>query len=118
MGDEAGRRDIEVGWIAIDARDPRALAAWWSELLGGEASVDADGDVRLETGGLCLLFLGVPEPKTVKNRVHLDLRVLDYDAAQAKAIAAGATPADDIYRGERWRVLRDPEGNEFCIIRP
>ena len=57
------------------------------------------------------------DPRLVKNRLHLDLRAGDYDAAVEAAIALGATPADDVYVGDDWRVLRDPEGNEFCIIR-
>ena len=82
--------------------------------------LDEDGDAELSGGPLPLLFLRVPEAKapSAKNRMHLDLRAADYDAAVARALALGATPADDVYRGDRWRVLRDPEGNEFCIIRP
>jgi Glyoxalase-like domain len=48
----------------------------------------------------------------------LDLRVTDYDSAVVRAKALGASPADDVYAGDRWQVLRDPDGNEFCIIRP
>lgn len=50
--------------------------------------------------------------------MHLDLQVKKYEEAVARAVSLGATAADDIYRGEKWQVLRDPEGNEFCIIRP
>ena len=108
----------QIGWIAVDCADPTALSAWWQQLLGGEITVDDDGDVHLEAGSVPLLFIQVADAKVVKNRVHLDLRVSDYEAAQAAAEAIGATPADDIYVGDRWRVYRDPEGNEFCIIRP
>jgi predicted enzyme related to lactoylglutathione lyase len=87
-------------------------------MVGGETSVDDDGDVRLEGGPLPILFLRVPDHKQVKNRLHFDLRVDDYETAIARAIDLGAEPADEIFAGERWRVLRDPEGNEFCIIRP
>jgi uncharacterized glyoxalase superfamily protein PhnB len=118
MSDDESDPRIELGWICIDCADPQALAAWWQRLLGGSLTVDDDGDVHLDAPGAPLLFLRVPEPKMVKNRLHLDLRVTDYDAAVAHAVALGATPADDVYVGERWRVLRDPEGNEFCIIRP
>jgi Glyoxalase-like domain len=107
-----------IGWICVDAADPQVLADWWKGLLGGSTRVDEDGDVRLESGPIPLLFLRVDDPKTAKNRVHLDLRVTNYEDAVARAISLGATPADDIYRGDAWRVLRDPEGNEFCIIRP
>jgi len=107
-----------VGWVCIDCLDPPALAGWWQRLLGGALTVDEDGDVSLAGGSVPLLFLKVPEPKVTKNRVHLDLRVAEYDEAVARAISLGATPADDVYEGRRWRVLRDPEGNEFCILRP
>jgi catechol 2,3-dioxygenase-like lactoylglutathione lyase family enzyme len=109
---------VTIGWICIDCSNPQRLAEWWQELLGGTVSVDEDGDVRLDTDAVPLLFLRVPEVKTVKNRVHLDLRVTDYDSAVVRAKALGASPADDVYAGDRWQVLRDPDGNEFCIIRP
>jgi hypothetical protein len=109
---------VRIGWICIDCSNPQLLAKWWQELLGGTLNVDDDGDVRLDTGAIPLLFLGVPDNKAVKNRVHLDLSVADFDGAVAKAKALGASPADDVYVGDEWRVLRDPEGNEFCIIRP
>jgi catechol 2,3-dioxygenase-like lactoylglutathione lyase family enzyme len=111
-----------VAALAIDCRDPRALAAWWQRLLGGSVEVDTDGDATLHTlhtpGGLAIDFVRVPEPKTVKNRLHLDLRSTDLAEATAQALALGATRADDIYDGDEWQVLRDPEGNEFCLLRP
>jgi hypothetical protein len=109
---------VAVGWVCIDCTDPQRLAGWWQQLLGGTVSVDDDGDVCLDTDTIPILFLGVSESKTVKNRVHLDLRVTDFDGAVTKAKALGATPADDVYVGDRWQVFRDPDGNEFCIIRP
>jgi predicted enzyme related to lactoylglutathione lyase len=62
--------------------------------------------------------LRVPEAKTVKNRLHLDLRSSDLAEATRQAEALGATRADDIYDGGVWQVMRDPEGNEFCFLRP
>lgn len=109
--------DISIGWLSVDAADPVSQARWWSELVGGEVSVDEEGEATLRGGPIPLLFLQVHDPKSGKNRLHLDLRVGDYDAAVEAAIALGATPADDVYVGDDWRVLRDPEGNEFCIIR-
>lgn len=106
--------------VAIDcADDPAALARWWQGLVGGEVEVDDDGDASLTVEGYPRLdFLRVPEPKTVKNRLHLDLRATDFDAALEAALAHGATRADDVYVGGKWVVLRDPHGNEFCILRP
>jgi hypothetical protein len=108
-----------IGWMCLDARNPEVLADWWSRLLGGGVKrTDQDGGVHLEVGAIPLLFLKVSEPKRSKNRMHLDLRVVDYEGAIARAVSLGATSASDVYRGDDWTVLRDPEGNEFCIIRP
>jgi hypothetical protein len=67
---------------------------------------------------LDLIFMAVPDEKRGKNRLHLDLRAKSYEAAVRQAVALGAEPAPDVYEGDRWTVLRDPEGNEFCILRP
>jgi hypothetical protein len=65
-----------------------------------------------------LLFLRVPEAKAGKNRLHLDLRPDDQDAEVARLEGLGATRAD-IGQGETsWVVMADPEGNEFCVLRP
>ena len=107
-----------IDWVCVDCADPPSLAAWWQKVLGGTVNVDGDGDVGLRSDGVRLLFLAVPEPKTVKNRLHLDLRARDFEAAVEAAIALGAQRADEVYSGPRWQVLRDPEGNEFCILSP
>ncbi len=107
-----------VAALDIDCADPPGLARFWQQLLGGEVGVDDEGDAELTGGAVGLDFLRVPERKTVKNRLHLDLRSDDYDAAVAHALSSGASRADDVYDGGSWQVLRDPEGNEFCILRP
>ena len=109
-----------LGALALDAEDPVALGRFYLALLGGELAVDADGDARLrpEGGGTPLDLLKVPEPHTVKLRLHLDVEALDFEAAVRLALDSGATRADDVYDGDDWQVLRDPEGNEFCILRP
>ena len=110
---------VGIAALAIDCSDPMELARWWSRLLGGTVEVHAQGYATLHTPeGLALDFLPVPESKTGKNRLHLDLRSRDLATAIAQALALGATRADDIYAGGRWQVLRDPEGNEFCLLRP
>ena len=63
------------------------------------------------------LFQHVPEPRAVKNRVHIDVRVDDLEATVARLVATGAT---ELYRGQEgastWVTLTDPEGNEFCVM--
>ena len=109
---------VGIAALAIDCADPPGLARWWSRLLGGEVEVDRDGDATLRADGLVIDFGRVPDAKTVKNRLHLDLRRSDLAEATRQAEALGATRADDVYDGDRWQVLRDPEGNEFCLLRP
>ena len=110
---------VGIAALAIDCTDPPELARWWSRLLDGSVEVDADGDATLRLDdGLAIDFLRVLEPKTGKNRLHLDLRSRDFATAIEQALALGATRADDVYDGGRWQVLRDPEGNEFCLLRP
>jgi Glyoxalase-like domain len=109
----------DIAALAVDCADPPALARWWSRLLGGTVEGDAAGDASLRTpGGLAIDFVRVPEPKTVKNRLHLDLRTTDLAGATEQALALGAVRADDVYDGGQWQVMRDPEGNEFCLLRP
>ena len=118
MSDQAAAI-VGIAALAIDCHNPPELAGWWSRLPGGAVEVDDDGDATLHTpGGLAIDVLRVPEGKSVKNRLHLDLRSTDLAEATEQAVALGATRADDIYDGGVWQVLRDPEGNEFCILRP
>lgn len=108
-----------VAAVAFDAADPPTVARFWAALLGGAVEVDPEGDATVRPpSGPALDFFRVPEGKEVKNRLHLDLHSTDYDAAVEQALALGATRADDVYAGGEWQVLRDPEGNEFCILRP
>jgi hypothetical protein len=112
--------------ICIDTTDPAPLARWWADLLGWRLTHEDDDEVVLEPpagspeDGVSpdILFLRVPEPKTVKDRLHIDLRPEDQAAEVARAEALGATRVD-IGQGDdvSWVVLADPEGNEFCILR-
>jgi catechol 2,3-dioxygenase-like lactoylglutathione lyase family enzyme len=107
--------------VAVDAIDPELLARFWSAALGLRVDTDDDGDLalRAEDGsGPYLLLLRVPDPKRTKNRLHLDLIPDDQDAEVERLLALGATRAD-VGQGEQsWIVLADPEGNEFCVLRP
>lgn len=110
----------EIVALCIDCDDPPPLARFWQALLGGRVEVDDDGDARLvpDAPGPAIDFLRTPDRRSVKNRLHLDLGSTDFDAAVTQTLALGATRADDIYAGDRWQVFRDPEGNEFCVLRP
>lgn len=111
----------KLGWVQVDAADPEAQAAFWAAVLGTTVRGrmgDPAHYVTLE-GAPRLVFQRVPEPKVVKNRLHLDLRVADIEAATAAVEALGATRfgGGDIEEdGVRWRVMLDPEGNEFCLV--
>lgn len=112
--------------MIIDCHDPDSLARFWSSswilrwsTVWGEPPQYVDcGAIAGET---LLGFQRVAENKTVKNRVHLDLEVDDVEAATSwiEANAGGCAHADDVEeRGYRLRVMRDPEGNEFCLWFP
>lgn len=111
--------DYRLYELVVDAREPELIAHWWADLLGGSVR-HREGETWWwveDVAGLpfsCLVFQEVPEPKTVKNRVHWDVDTDDV----ALLTAAGATllrgPDDEV----RWSVLADPEGNEFCAFAP
>ncbi|HSE71102.1 MAG TPA: VOC family protein [Nocardioidaceae bacterium] len=113
-----------VRHITIDSADPYALAAWWSKVTGApldEADLPGDPEATVHLPeGPTLLFVTVTDPKTVKNRVHLDLQPDGpRDAEVERLLGMGAHLVDDRRRpdGTGWAVLADPEGNEFCVER-
>src|SRR5262245_18590715 len=106
-----------VTWkdLCIEASDPARLAGFWGALLGLEGEVHDDGDAVLRGAGPAetIWVNRVPEPKTVKHRVHLDVGA----AALDPILALGATlvlPAEE--SGFHWSVLADPEGGELCVF--
>ena len=112
--------------MTFDCADARGLAGFWSTMTGWNVFYDDDPEVVLSPSypnldGIKLLFIPVPEGKTVKNRVHLDLQPTDCsrDEQVDRAVAAGATIIGDFRKddGTGWVTLADPEGNEFCIER-
>jgi hypothetical protein len=108
---------IVVSSLVVDSHEPEKLAAFWYELLGGEVMVWPQyGVVSLRAPGITIDFVVVPDDKVVKNRVHLDLASDAPEEAVARALSFGATRADDIHTADDMTVLRDPEGNEFCIL--
>ncbi|WP_158542754.1 VOC family protein [Phytoactinopolyspora halophila] len=110
--------------IAVDCADPYRLATFWSHVLG--RPIHPDNEPGDEEVGVMLddaqelLFISVPEPKTVKNRLHLCLRPHQLREQEvAELLRSGATMVDDRRNedGTGWAVLADPEGNEFCVLR-
>ncbi len=106
--------------LNLDVSDPDLMSAFWCAALGYEL-VGGVGQYRaLEhpTGQVPKMLLQhVPEPKTTKNRLHLDLHVTDIDAEAARLEAAGAIRVQRVDEfGISWIVMHDPEGNEFCVV--
>jgi len=118
---------LSIQCIDIDCADPDRLATFWQEALGWRRTHDTPDEVALEPpeGSLedgvapDLMFLRVPDEKAGKNRLHLDLRPNDQAAEVARLEALGARRAD-VGQGSNvsWVVMADPEGNEFCVLRP
>ncbi len=106
--------------VSFDCADPRPLAEFWSRALGYTAKDVGEHFAFLEPpteGQPNLLFLKVPEARTTKNRVHVDLEGGDREAEVERLVGLGATRADVGQTGEEsWHVLADPEGNEFCLL--
>jgi predicted enzyme related to lactoylglutathione lyase len=113
--------------ITVDCPDAEGLAAFWERFLGYARRSGAAGSpyVTLERAGYgvdgppLLTFQTVPEPKTTKSRIHLDLFVQAGEPLIAEMEAAGASLLSQTEAGD-WttRVLQDPAGNEFCVIGP
>jgi predicted enzyme related to lactoylglutathione lyase len=108
-------------WIVIDSVDPATIAPFWCALLGVEERGWFSDDYLLLTdgGGVApkIAFQRVPEAKSVKNRLHVDVGVGDLGAAAERVIALGGSAVSEEREldGARWRVMADPEGNEFCL---
>ena len=111
-----------LGNVTFDCADPRRLAEFWSKATGYRIEQDSERMVTLSPGKGSrpnLIFIKVPEPRTVKNRVHLDFEVSDIEAEAARLIESGATRGQSHREdGFVWTVMSDPEGNEFCIGHP
>jgi hypothetical protein len=117
-----GPMSLRLATLTVDARDPAALATWWQQVLGGEVDgSDAPDEVVLDVAGAApILFNMERTPKTVKNRLHFDLRPDDRDAEVERLLRLGAVRVDigqAADPGTTWVVLADPEGNEFCVLR-
>lgn len=110
--------------MTFDCADAYRLGSFWAEALGASLSDEdkpGDPEALVQSEGVALLFVTVPEAKTVKNRVHLDLQPQDRtrDEEVERLLALGATLVGDHRRpdGTGWVTLADLEGNEFCVER-
>jgi hypothetical protein len=106
-----------VKFMTFDCRDALRLAAFWAAALGSNVDEDSTAEKAFVEapgwGGPNMWFNAVPEPKTAKNRIHLDLRAPDGVAEEVERLRGlGATVITD---GADLVVMADPEGNEFCV---
>jgi hypothetical protein len=112
-------RDYRLYEVVVDSADPAAIPTWWADRFGipvrHEPGTGADCSWLQGAPGpeVELVFASVPEPKTVKNRLHWDVYG-DVDELLAAGARLLRRPHDDT----SWHVLADPEGNEFCVFSP
>ncbi len=116
--------------VGIDCADPSGLARFWCSVLGYEVQGEGDGIVTIGSPLVpegknrpgpvppTLTFARVPEGKTVKNRLHLDVNPTDREQGEEvrRLLGLGARYADVGQGDVSWVVLADPEGNEFCVL--
>ena len=119
---------VKIHNITVDARDAYAQSLWWTQVIGWEQALDDPNEphhthcwIGPGDGSPGLLFINVPESKTLKNRVHLDVQPTDRtrDEEVERLVAIGASVVDDHRQpdGRGFVVMTDPEGNEFCVER-
>jgi predicted enzyme related to lactoylglutathione lyase len=115
---------VRLHHIVIDTHDLPGLARFWTQALGWPVLSEREREIVIGPDvnapvGIC--FMPVTDAKTVKNRVHVDLTTTaaDRDQEIERLIRLGARRVDVGQTGEEsWTVLADPEGNEFCVVRP
>ena len=120
---------VKIAAVTFDCDDALAVGRFWSAALGRPLDPKASRDFasigmpeHRDTRGWHLdgeptwLFARVPEPKVVKNRMHVDVAAPDREAEVARLVELGATRVLDVDEwGYEWTVMQDPEGNEFCV---
>ena len=110
-----------VGAVVINAEDDALVAGFWKEYLGVEAEFSVPGVFTWlapqREGGVRVGIQAVPDPTPGRRRVHMDTYAADVDAAVALARELGGSHLEDHeIDGFAWKVMADPEGNEFCIV--
>lgn len=118
---------IRIATLTVDCADPAPIARWWAGALGWHITYEGDDECVIEPSAEphpddcavpCLLFIKVPDAKSAKNRLHLDLRPDDRDAEVARLEALGAKRIDIGQEPDvTWVVMSDPFENEFCVLR-
>ena len=117
----------QISHTSVDSRNAYAQSVWWGRLLDLTENPDDPNEpgheecmISSADGRTRILFIEVPEGKSVKNRLHFDLRPIDGTREQEveRVLGLGASQVADLRRpdGGGWVVLADPEGNEFCIL--
>ncbi len=114
---------LHVAAITFDCANAQQLAEFWSGAVG--RPVDTEGDMAASEyfaripsvgGEPLMMFIQVPEAKSAKNRVHLDMQASDREAEVERLVGLGATVIHEKAEfGFQWTTLADPEGNEFCV---
>ncbi|GAB2690209.1 VOC family protein [Thalassiella azotivora] len=118
----AAQAPVRVMHLTVDCADASALARFWSQVLGYRVAQAAGVDFAMleppvGTPSHGWLFFRVPEPKTAKNRFHVDLDADDLDAEVRRLVGLGAAVVHEKDQWQtRWVTLTDPEGNEFCVV--
>jgi predicted enzyme related to lactoylglutathione lyase len=115
---------VRIDSLTFDCADVMRVARFWADVLGWELDPGSEPDgarvVRDRSGtSESLYFQPVPEPKVVKNRLHIDLRSSGSMAAEVERLEGlGASIMGRVdEEGSFWTVMQDPEGNELCVLR-
>jgi hypothetical protein len=125
---------VRIASVTFDCADALTVARFWSAALGRPLDPNASPDAatigfagrRDKVGWTPVerdedptwMFFRVPEPKTAKNRMHLDVMTSDPESEVARLVELGATRVADMEEyGYKWTVMTDPEGNEFCLAK-
>jgi predicted enzyme related to lactoylglutathione lyase len=104
--------------ITIDCKDAQRLATFWAAALDGYMT-DESGRVLKSENGPVIFFQEVPEGKSAKNRLHLDVGAQDTKAEVFRLTRLGASVLEEKDEmGHQWTIMADPEGNEFCVCPP
>jgi predicted enzyme related to lactoylglutathione lyase len=108
---------VRLGSITFDCRDALILARFWGAVLERAVSDTATPEFAQLPGVPIWSFYAVPEPKTAKNRMHVDLEVAELEAEVSRLASLGATVLKEFDEGGyRWVTLSDPDGNEFDVV--